>query len=311
MHVFLECEVMFMTADSGIVFNIQKFSVNDGPGIRTVVFLKGCPLRCKWCANPESQLVKAEILWDSRKCIGCHHCINVCPAHAIHLRQGRITIDPVRCDSCGMCVHECPAKALKNEGERRTVQEVMDVVMQDLPFYEESGGGITLSGGEMLAQPAFAKSLLKAAKANGLHTCAETTGFAQSDVFASVIEDLDMILFDVKHWDDAKHKEGTGVGNALILANLRYAIDQGKDVLPRIPVIPGFNDSLHDAAKLAHVIQQAGGTRCQLLPFHQFGENKYEQLDRDYAYKDVQAYHREDLEEYRQIFTDNGIDAFF
>ena len=297
--------------DKGIVFNIQKFSVNDGPGIRTVVFLKGCPLRCKWCANPESQLVRTEIMWDEKKCAGCHHCIEVCPAQAVSLKEGKITIDSSKCDGCGKCFRECPGRALKNEGELKTVEEVMDAVMQDLPFYEESGGGMTLSGGEMLAQPDFAKSLLLAAKENGLHTCCETTGFAKQEVFAEVIESIDAILFDVKHWNTEKHKEGTAVPNEQILANLKYAIDQGKDVLPRIPVIPGFNDSADDAANLARVIWEAGGTKCQLLPFHQFGENKYEQLGREYAYKDVTAYHREDLEEYRQTLIANGVDAFF
>lgn len=297
--------------DKGIVFNIQKFSVNDGPGIRTVVFLKGCPLRCKWCANPESQLVRTEIMWDEKKCAGCHHCIEVCPAQAVSLKEGKITIDSSKCDGCGKCFRECPGRALKNEGELKTVEEVMDAVMQDLPFYEESGGGMTLSGGEMLAQPDFAKSLLLAAKENGLHTCCETTGFAKQEVFAEVIESIDAILFDVKHWNTEKHKEGTAVPNEQILANLKYAIDQGKDVLPRIPVIPGFNDSADDAANLARVIWEAGGTKCQLLPFHQFGENKYEQLGREYAYKDVTAYHREDLEEYRQTLIANGVEAFF
>ena len=297
--------------DKGIVFNIQKFSVNDGPGIRTVVFLKGCPLRCKWCANPESQLVRTEIMWDEKKCAGCHHCIEVCPAQAVSLKEGKITIDSSKCDGCGKCFRECPGRALKNEGELKTVEEVMDAVMQDLPFYEESGGGMTLSGGEMLAQPDFAKSLVLAAKENGLHTCCETTGFAKQEVFAEVIESIDAILFDVKHWNTEKHKEGTAVPNEQILANLKYAIDQGKDVLPRIPVIPGFNDSADDAANLARVIREAGGTKCQLLPFHQFGENKYEQLGREYAYKDVTAYHREDLEEYRQTLIANGVDAFF
>ena len=153
--------------------------------------------------------------------------------------------------------------------------------------------------------------LLKAAKENGLNTCCETTGFAKEEVFAEVIENLDTILFDVKHWDSQKHKEGTAVPNELILSNLKYAIETGKDVLPRIPVIPGFNDPLNDAKNLARVIKEAGGTKCQLLPFHQFGENKYDQLGREYAYKDVSAYHRKDLENYRRVFIDNDITAFF
>ena len=300
-----------MEQDHGIVFNIQKFSLNDGPGIRTVVFLKGCPLRCRWCANPESQTAKAEIMWDSRKCTGCHHCMSICPQQAVTLQDGRVTIDRNKCTGCGSCVHECPGKALKNEGELKSVQEVIDIVMQDLPFYEESGGGVTLSGGEMLTQPGFALSLLKAAKDKGLNTCCETTGYASREVFASLLPYLDTILFDVKHWNSEKHKEGTAVRNELILSNLKYALDEGRNVLPRVPVIPGFNDSAEDAEGIAECLKRAGASRCQLLPFHQFGENKYDQLGREYSYKDVAAFHREDLEDYRKHYVNHGIDAFF
>ena len=295
----------------GVIFNIQKFSVNDGPGIRTVVFFKGCPLRCAWCANPESQLVKVQVLWDQKKCIGCHHCLNICPEHAISLRDRHIHIDHMKCSSCLKCVLECPAHALQKEGETKTVQEVLDVVMQDEVFYEESGGGITLSGGEMLMQPEFACQLLKAAKEEGLHTCCETTGFASPEVFTEVIENIDEILFDMKHWDPLKHKEGTGVTNERILANMALAVKQGKSVLPRIPVIPGYNDSLKDAAEMAERLKTAGLTRCQLLPFHQFGENKYHLLDQTYQYEDKEALHREDLQEYRQAFITHGVEAFF
>ncbi|MCR5794029.1 MAG: glycyl-radical enzyme activating protein [Solobacterium sp.] len=303
-----------MTADrtkTGILFNIQKFSVNDGPGIRTVVFFKGCPLRCRWCSNPESQLTKVQVLWDQKKCIHCHHCIGTCPVQAVSLNANNIHIDHMRCTSCLQCVGECPAHALKAEGETKTVQEVIDTVMQDEVFYEESGGGITLSGGEMLSQPAFAKELLKAAKEEGLHTCCETTGYAKPEVFAGVIEDLDSILFDMKHWDSGMHKEYTGVHNELIIENMKYAASKGKDVLPRIPVIPGFNDSLQDAEQFARLLQETGITKCQLLPFHQFGENKYSLLDIEYAYKDISALHREDLLDYLQVLKDRDIDAFF
>lgn len=295
----------------GVIFNIQKFSVNDGPGIRTVVFFKGCPLRCAWCANPESQLAKVQVLWDQKKCIGCHHCLNICPEHAISLQNGRIHIDHKKCSSCLKCASECPGHALQKEGETKTVQEVLDVVMQDEVFYEESGGGITLSGGEMLMQPEFACQLLKAAKEEGLHTCCETTGFANEEVFTKVMENIDEILFDMKHWDPLKHKEGTGVTNERILANMALAVKQGKSVLPRIPVIPGYNDSLKDAAEMAERLKTAGLTKCQLLPFHQFGENKYHLLDQTYQYEDKEALHREDLQEYLREFTSHGVDAFF
>lgn len=296
---------------TGVVFNIQKFSVNDGPGIRTVVFLKGCPLRCRWCSNPESQLGRVQILWDQKKCIGCGHCAAACPNGAVTMADGKIHIDPALCKGCRKCVTECPGRALKAEGERKSVEEVMGVVMQDLPFYEESGGGITLSGGEMLAQPEFAAELYKAAKEDGLNTCCETTGYASKEIFLKVTENIDYMLFDMKHWDPAKHKEGTGVTNDLPFQNMKLAISMGKDVLPRIPVIPGFNDSLADAEGLSRQLAAAGAGRCQLLPFHQFGENKYHMLDRKYGYENTPALHKEDLEEYRKVFMRHGIDAFF
>ena len=295
----------------GVIFNIQKFSVNDGPGIRTVVFLKGCPLRCRWCANPESQLAKPQILRNQSICTSCGRCREICPAHAVTIDSTGVHTDHNQCSSCGICVRECPMHALKQEGEYRTVQEVMDIVLQDQVFYEESGGGITLSGGELLAQPEFASELLKAAKEEGLNTCCETTGFAKPEVFQEVLPYLDFILFDLKHWDREKHLKYTGCSNALPAENMRYAVQSGKDVLPRIPVIPGFNNALSDAGKFAQYLLQIGIRRCQLLPFHQFGENKYSLLDRDYAYQDINALHREDLQEYLQVMKDHGIDAFF
>lgn len=296
---------------TGIIFNIQKFSINDGPGIRTVVFLKGCPLHCHWCSNPESQLAKVQVLWDQRKCINCHHCMDTCPLKAVSLIQGRIAIHPAICDGCGRCGQECPGHALEKEGDIKTVQQVLDIVLQDMPFYEESGGGITLSGGEMLAQPEFASALYLAAKEEGLNTCCETTGQAAPEVFQKVIENIDTIYIDVKHWNAGRHKEYTGVTDDLPAKNLKYAIASGKNVLARIPVIPGFNDSLNDARMLAKKLKEAGADQCQLLPFHQFGENKYHMLNRKYAYENVPALHPEDLQEYLQIFRENGINAYF
>lgn len=295
----------------GTIFNIQKFSVNDGPGIRTVVFFKGCPLRCRWCANPESQLSTVQILWDEKKCIGCRHCMEVCPEGAVSIRDGHIHMEPEKCTGCNQCVRECPAKALETEGGDKTVEEIMEVVMQDEVFYEESNGGITLSGGEILAQPEFARQLLLASREKGLHTCCETTGFARPEIFDKVIEYVDYVLFDMKHWNENKHIEGTGVSNELPLLNMKRAIAAGKEVLPRIPVIPGFNDSPEDAVQLARTLASIGAARCQLLPFHQFGENKYHLLDQQYAYEDVPSLHREELEAYLQQFIDNGIEAFF
>ena len=292
---------------TGVIFNIQKFSINDGPGIRTVVFFKGCPLHCKWCANPESQLAKIQILWDKKKCLHCHYCLEICPQKAISLKNDNIFIDTNKCTLCKQCINTCPQKALTSEGEIKTVQQVLDIVLQDEVFYEESDGGITLSGGEFLMQTQFAEELLIAAKEKNLHTCCETTGFCTPEKFQHIIQYIDYILFDLKHWDSQKHLEGTGIDNKLILTNMKYAISTGKKVLPRIPVIPKFNDSLEDAKRFCEV----GSNQCQLLPFHQFGENKYYLLNKKYAYENQPALHCEDLQEYLQIFLDNDIHAFF
>ena len=296
---------------TGVIFNIQKFSINDGPGIRTVVFFKGCPLHCKWCANPESQLAKIQILWDKKKCLHCHHCLEICPQKAISLKDNNIFIDTNKCTLCKQCINTCPQKALTSEGEIKTVQQVLDIVLQDEVFYEESDGGITLSGGEFLMQTQFAEELLIAAKEKNLHTCCETTGFCTPEKFQHIIQYIDYIFFDLKHWNSQKHFEGTGVDNKLILTNMKYAISTGKKVLPRIPVIPKFNDSLEDAKRFCEVLHDVGSNQCQLLPFHQFGENKYHLLNKQYAYENQPALHREDLQNYLQIFLDNDIHAFF
>ena len=231
-----------------MIFNIQKFSVNDGPGIRTVVFFKGCPLHCRWCSNPESQLFKMQVLHERKKCAHCLHCINICPVFAINLVKEDIRIDASLCNGCKKCTVECSQRALEMAGYEKTVQDVIDVVLQDKVFYEE-GGGITLSGGEFLAQSDFAMELLLAAKEENLHTCCETTGFARRETFNKFIPFIDYFLFDIKHWNKEKHIEGTGVSNELPLNNLKTVFQAGKTVLPRIPVIPGFNDSLKDATE--------------------------------------------------------------
>jgi len=296
------------------IFNIQKFSVNDGPGVRTTVFFKGCPLRCKWCANPESQVKSAQLMWDRDKCLHCETCVHLAPDNAMTHTDGIIRFDPAKCDDVNVMqniVDHCPANALTIEGEMKTVDEVVDECLKDKDFYEESGGGVTLSGGEALMWPDFAVELLQKLHDNGVHTAIETTGFAPSDTFQRVAEHLDCFLFDMKHWDEQRHKDGTGVSNKIILANMKTAIDMGKDVLPRIPVIPGYNDAPEDAKGLARTLHEVGATRCQLLPFHQLGEKKYQLLSRDYDLNGVRALTADDLEDYRQIMVDEGIDAFF
>lgn len=298
--------------NKGIVFNIQKFSIHDGPGIRTTVFLKGCPLRCKWCANPESQLSKIQILYDKEKCAHCQTCVHLCPNHAISMDDNdRIMIDLSHCDGCLSCVKNCPAKALSFEGEIKTVDEVVKTCLQDIDFYEESGGGVTISGGEGMVQPDFVKDLLSKLKEHQIHTAIETTGYIKEEIFKELAPMFDLLLFDVKHYDSDKHYEGTHVHNELIIKNLAWAIENKIDVLPRIPVIPGFNDSLYDAKGIANLLKKVNAKKVQLLPFHQFGENKYHLLGKTYAYENVKALHPEDLIDYQNEFLNSGIECIF
>ena len=295
----------------GIIFNIQKFSIHDGPGIRTTIFFKGCPLKCVWCSNPESQLEKVQILYDKNKCRHCLTCINTCKQHAISLVDNQIKIDFDKCVGCLQCVSSCFNNALSHEGKYQEIDEIVDICLQDQDFYEESGGGVTISGGEGMAQPKFLKELVTRLKEHNLHVAIETTGYIQSDIFKELAVMFDLLLFDVKHYDTNKHYEGTKVHNELIIDNLKWAIDRGLTVLPRIPVIPGFNASLNDAINLSDLLIKVKAKRVQLLPFHQFGEKKYELLNKKYALKNEKALYPEDLKDYQKIFLDKGIDCFF
>ena len=235
----------------GMVFNIQKFSIHDGPGIRTTVFLKGCPLRCQWCSNPESQLDHIQILYDQEKCVHCQTCVHVCPHHAIKHQNQRIIIQQDQCVGCLSCVQACPQKALSHEGELKDTDEIVRICLQDQDFYEESDGGVTISGGEGMSQPAFVRELVEKLKAKNIHMAIETTGYIEPDIFHELAPLFDLLLFDVKHYDSQQHFKGTAVYNELIISNLKWAIEHHIEVLPRIPVIPDFNASLDDALGLA------------------------------------------------------------
>ncbi len=259
-----------MTEDRGRVFDIQKFSLHDGPGIRTIVFLKGCPMACAWCSNPGSQKLAALAVRD-------------------------------------------PVDAALTSPDSRdyTVGEVVAICLQDAAFYAESGGGVTLSGGEVLVQHRFATSLLRRLRAEGIHTAVETTGYAAPAVFAKVLAQTDLLIIDVKHHDPAEHRRWTSVGNELPLRNLAAALDVGAEVLVRIPVVPGVNDRLEDAAAFCRLLRPLGVESVQLLPFHQFGERKYELLDWHYRFAGVPALREEAMAGYAAAFAGNGVRAWF
>ncbi len=295
----------------GIIFNLQKFSIHDGPGIRTTIFFKGCPLRCQWCSNPESQLEKVQILYDHQKCLHCLNCLNNCPKQAISLSNDQIVIDDQKCVGCLKCVAICNSEALSYEGRVSEIDTIVEECLQDIDFYLESNGGITISGGEAMMQPQFLKQLVLTLKKHQLHVAIETTGYANPKIFSELAPLFDLLLFDVKHVDDHKHRCKTGVSNEQIKANLKWAVENNLNVLPRIPVIPDFNETLDDAKEIATYLQSINLNKCQLLPFHQFGEKKYQLLNRQYDYQQIPALHPEDLKEYQQIFIDQGIDCFF
>lgn len=289
------------------IFNIQKFSIHDGPGIRTTVFFKGCPLRCAWCANPESLLPRPQVLWDSSACVLCGICAGACPAGAIAVGKAGLRIDHGACTGCGDCVRACPRADLSLSGREYGIDEIVGICLQDKDFYAESGGGATLSGGEVMLQPAFALELLRRLRSHGIHTALETNGFADPAVFAEVAGAADLLLFDMKHHDARKHREGTGVDNALILANLKQAVGRGMRVLARIPVIPGYNDGPADAVGFAAALAAVPLDKVQLLPFHQFGQNKYRRLGMRYGLEDMPQMRAEDLEKFGNALAEAGV----
>lgn len=264
----------------GNIFNIQRYSVHDGPGIRSTVFFKGCPLRCFWCQNPESQTVKTELFWNKSLCTGCGRCISACPRCGISVKDGRIVQDWDACIKCGSCVAACPNKARSTRGYSITAGEVVDELLRDRRMYTQSGGGITLSGGEVTMQPDFAVSILKLCKGNWLHTAIETCGYKSWDKLEKILEYTDFVMYDIKCVDDARHKEGTGVSNRLILENAAK-IAAMKPVLFRMPLIPGYNDSDEDVKEFSALVKGTFGLSAEnmeLLKYNTMGEEKYSHM---------------------------------
>lgn len=272
---------------SGIVFNIQKFSVNDGPGIRTTVFLKGCPLKCIWCHNPESQSIKREIMYNAAKCVNCHLCESKCNSGAHLFEDGVHLYLRDKCTACGEC-SVCLSGALEIVGEEKSVDEVISEVLKDKVFYENSGGGMTLSGGEPMYQFEFAKALLEKARENSIHTAIETCGFAPSEHYKEILPLVDLFLFDYKESSPEKHREFTGVSNELILENLKLISSLGGKIVLRCPIIPGCNDTEAHLSAIADISNSVDGIiEINVEPYHPLGMNKSKMLGRDYALENL------------------------
>lgn len=292
---------------SGLVFNIQRFSVHDGPGIRTTVFLKGCPLSCSWCCNPESQYPKPELMKVDVKCIRCGRCAEICPCGAIVVNKEMRVIERDKCNNCFKCVEVCPTGALIISGKEMTSEEVVDIVKRDALFYKNSGGGVTISGGEPLSQAPFTIELLKKCKAEGFHTAIDTSGFCQEDVFGQVLSYVDLLLYDVKHMDSETHRRLIGVDNKLILNNLKFA--QGKvKIWIRVPLMHGFNDTEENLIKTADLALSVGAEKVSLLPFHEWGKIKYDKIDKPYTVGDKKYnIDNEDLQRVQNLIESYGI----
>lgn len=264
-------------AVAGLVFNLMHFSLHDGPGIRTTVFLKGCPLRCRWCHNPESQSPKPEILYNKECCVRCGDCARACPNGALRLEQ-QLLFDSTLCQRCGACADACLISARQLAGHWMTVPEVMAEVLKDQVFFDESGGGVTLSGGEPLFQPVFAEMLLAACQARGIRTTLDTSGFADSDVLRRVSKHVDLFLYDLKVMDSKRHQRFTGVKNELILQNLKMLAELGRAIIVRVPLIPGVNDDNGNFDAMTEFLTPLGLRNIDLLPYHKLGIDKYPRL---------------------------------
>ena len=267
----------------GIIFNIQTYSIHDGPGIRTTVFIKGCPLKCVWCQNPESQIAIPQLFFNGEACVGCGKCLRVCPEGAIRLDEGKSWTNRGTCRGAGKCAEVCPNEARNIAGRYVTAGEVFQEVMKDKIFYEKSGGGVTLGGGEPLASPEFTTSLLRLCKKAGIHTALDTCGYAKWEIIKQILQHVDLVLYDLKHMDPAAHQLYTGVSNEVILENARRICQELHiPVLARVPVIPGFNDSRENIEATGRFIaaEMGAATEVHLLPYHKLGEMKYHRLEK-------------------------------
>lgn len=275
------------------IFNIQHYSLHDGPGIRTIVFFKGCPMRCRWCCNPESQSYLQEISYLEDRCIGkeeCGFCSDACLCGAITFRDnGKAAVDRLKCRSCGACAQVCPARAIRQEGKVYTAKELADIVERDCIFYDHGSGGLTVSGGEPLTHPGLLIQLLKEAKSRRIHTAIETCGYADYEALKEAAQYLDMIHYDIKSLNCEKHLEYTGCGNQRILENFEKLCRDFPQIPKKVrtPVIPGFNDNTGDIGAIADFIRNRPGVTYELLPYHSFGKGKYRTLGRPYQMGDA------------------------
>ncbi len=270
----------------GYIFNIQRFSIHDGPGIRTTVFFKGCPLNCWWCHNPEGQSLQRELLVFNNRCIGCGTCASVCERKAITIKEGKAVLDREKCNLCGKCVDNCSTRGLEFAGKLVTDEWLLKELKKDIIFFDQSGGGVTISGGEPLMQFDFTLNLVKLLNKEGIHVTVDTSGYTEWDKLRELAPYVDLFLYDIKLIDDEKHKKYIGVSNEIILKNLEKLVDEKTKIAPRIPLIPGINDDKEDIKQFAEFLANLGFNSVNVLPYHDFGREKYIRAGKDYKIKE-------------------------
>lgn len=296
---------------TGRIFDIKRYSIHDGPGIRTTVFLKGCALNCLWCHNPESVDPGPELMHWPARCKRCHACIKACPTGALTADdEGAILIDRAKCDLCGRCAEACLYDAMQIVGREVTVDEVVAEVERDRVFFEQSGGGVTLSGGDPLVQPAFAEALLEACRSRGIPTALDTAGMAANGALERLARHADLVLFDLKHMDPDKHKALTGVPNAAILENLKSLVAAGREVWVRIPLVPGVNDDDDNIRRTIALLRSLGGIRrVGLLPYHAGGLDKARRIGKESRFRKFESPSDERLAAIEAAFREAGFDV--
>lgn len=297
-----------------LIFNIQKYNMYDGPGVRTLVFFKGCPLRCRWCSNPESQQRQYQVLLKQDLCVLCGACAEVCPTgvHKVTTLKHELVAD-AECIGCRKCEQVCPKAALAVVGEQKTISELLEIVEEDRPFYETSGGGVTIGGGESLMQPDAAANLLMGCRQRGIHTAIETSGYARPEILAKVAEFVDLFLYDIKHMNPERHYELCGVRNEPILANLEWLLQNRYNVTIRLPLLKGLNDdddNIREILRFLKPYQQCRNLKgVDILPYHKMGVHKYEQLGRPYLIDGDPKLTEDDIARIEAHFTSQGMAA--
>jgi pyruvate formate lyase activating enzyme len=300
--------VQLAAQDEAVIFDIQRFSVHDGPGIRSLVFFKGCALHCAWCSNPESQSTKPELAFFSNRCVGCRNCLSVCGHGACRSNNdGGLRFDRRLCADCGDCTEACYADARVMIGRRMSVDDVLCEVRKDAVFYRHSGGGVTLGGGEPAIWPRFAARLLRALKADGMHTAIETCGQVEYGEFERLVPHLDLVMYDVKHMDSVQHERYTGATNEKVLANLDRLAAEEVEIVVRIPVIPGVNDDTENIGRTADFAAIRGIARVDLLPYHRYAQDKYARLVREYGLAGLQPPTDEHMAELAAVVRSRGL----